>query len=130
MLVYAAMLQCTDPVLTIAAALGHGRSVFMSPADARAEADAARARIAGPSAANKSDHVATVYAFNEFRRRRGAGGAGAARRWCGEAFVSFDAMEAIQSGRADYANCLAELGFVTPGAHCFSIFMFCMLPQC
>ena len=31
MLVYAAMLQCTDPVLTIAAALGHGRPVFVSP---------------------------------------------------------------------------------------------------
>lgn len=39
-------------------------------------------------------------------------GYGAARRWCGESFVSFDAMEAIQGGRADFAARLAELGFV------------------
>ncbi|KAF5825923.1 P-loop containing nucleoside triphosphate hydrolase protein, partial [Dunaliella salina] len=31
MLVYGAMLACLDPVLTIAAAMAHGRPVFMSP---------------------------------------------------------------------------------------------------
>ena len=115
------MLQCTDPVLTIAAALGYGRPVFLSPAQARAEADAARTAIiegaaGGRTLAAKSDHVAVVYAFNEFRRRRREEGFSAARRWCGDMFVSFEAMDAIQSGRADYANCLAELGFVSDGA--------------
>ena len=86
----------------------------------RAEADAARARICGPTRAAKSDHVATVYAFNEFRRVRGDRGLRGARHWCGDNFVSFDAMEAIAAGRGEYANCLAELNFVTHG----------MLPCC
>jgi HrpA-like RNA helicase len=116
MLVYAAMLQCTDPLLTIAAALGYGRPVFLSPLHARAEANAARARIAGPTNAAKSDHVALVYAFNQFRRKHLTDGASAARRWCIESFVSFDAMDAVQNSRADFANCLAELGFITLGA--------------
>ena len=32
MLVYSAMLGCLDPVLTVAAALAHGRPVFLSTA--------------------------------------------------------------------------------------------------
>lgn len=117
MLVYAAMLQCTDPLLTIAAALGHGRPVFLSPPAARAEAEAARARIAGPTRAAKSDHVAIVYAFNQYRRARLDGGYRAARQWCVESFVSAEAMDAVHSGRADYASTLAELGFVDRGVH-------------
>ncbi len=37
MLVFGALLRCTSPVLTIAAAMGHGRQVFFSPADKRQE---------------------------------------------------------------------------------------------
>ena len=37
MLVYGAMLQCLDPVLTIAAAQGFGKPVFWSPLDKREE---------------------------------------------------------------------------------------------
>ena len=86
MLVYAAMLQCTDPLLTVAAALSHGRPVFMAPPAARDEAKAAHARIAGPTNGAKSDHVATVFAFNTFRQKRRQAGHAAARRWCVDNF--------------------------------------------
>jgi hypothetical protein len=38
MLVHGALLRCAAPVLTIAAALGHGRPVFYSPPDRRRDA--------------------------------------------------------------------------------------------
>lgn len=38
MLVHGALLRCAGPVLTIAAAMGHGRPVFFAPADKRGEA--------------------------------------------------------------------------------------------
>ena len=37
MLVFGALLHCASPVLTIAAAMGHGRQIFYSPADKRQE---------------------------------------------------------------------------------------------
>ena len=37
MLVYACMLHCVSPVLTIAAAMAYGRPMFVAPADKRAE---------------------------------------------------------------------------------------------
>ena len=35
MLVFGALLRCASPVLTVAAAMGHGRQIFFSPADKR-----------------------------------------------------------------------------------------------
>ncbi len=64
MLILGALLRCVDPVLTIAAALGHGRSVFYSPPDQRQEAEAARKSVTGSVVASKSDHLAIVAAFN------------------------------------------------------------------
>ena len=37
MLVFGALLRCASPVLTVAAAMGHGRQIFFSPADKRQE---------------------------------------------------------------------------------------------
>lgn len=37
MLVYACMLHCVSPVLTIAAAMAYGRPMFVAPSDKRAE---------------------------------------------------------------------------------------------
>ena len=40
MLVFGALLRCASPVLTVAAAMGHGRQIFFSPADKRQESQA------------------------------------------------------------------------------------------
>jgi len=56
--------RCVSPVLIVVAAMTHGRSVFVSPPDKRAEAAAARAQITANSTAAKSDHLAIIAAFN------------------------------------------------------------------
>ena len=38
MLIFGALLRCASPVLTMAAAMGHGRQIFYSPPDKRQEA--------------------------------------------------------------------------------------------
>lgn len=56
--------RCVSPVLIVVAAMTHGRSVFVSPPDKRAEAAAAHAQITANSTAAKSDHLAIIAAFN------------------------------------------------------------------
>lgn len=56
--------RCVSPVLIVVAAMTHGRSVFVSPPDKRAEAAAARAQLTANSTAAKSDHLAIIAAFN------------------------------------------------------------------
>eukprot|EP00892_Ulva_mutabilis_P005050 jgi/Ulvmu1/2917/UM148_0001.1 len=112
MLIYAAILRCTDPVLTVAAAIGHGRPVFLSPESARAEANAARKTIIGDSLAAKSDHISTVHAFAAFLQARAELGDRGAQQWCRDSFVSYDAMVAIHDGRCELVKSLLEVGFV------------------
>jgi HrpA-like RNA helicase len=38
MLIHGALLRCTSPILTIAAAMAHNRSIFFSPPDKRQDA--------------------------------------------------------------------------------------------
>ena len=75
MLVYGAMLGCLDPVLTVAAALAHGRPVFLStPPDMQADLERSRAPILTPAVAARSDHVALVAAFNGWAKAKSKGG--------------------------------------------------------
>lgn len=115
MLIYAAILQCTDPVLTVAAAVSYGRTVFLSPESARAEANAARKEIIGESLAAKSDHLATVHAFASFLQARADLGDRGAQQWCRDSFLSYDAMLGIRDGRCELVNSLLETGFVNQG---------------
>ena len=56
--------RCVSPTLIVVAAMTHGRSVFLSSPDKRAEAMAAHAQITANSRAGKSDHLAIIAAFN------------------------------------------------------------------
>jgi ATP-dependent RNA helicase DHX57 len=126
MLVFGAMLRCLDPVLTVAAAQAHGRPAFFSPPDKRAEAEAARAALTRDVAASKSDHLATVAAYNEWRAAVARGGRAAGSALCARSFLSEQVMEGIHQGRRQYADILTELGFVPRGysaaaaAHAYS----------
>ena len=58
--------RCVSPILTVVAAMTHGRSVFVSPPDKREEANLARANLIANSTAGKSDHLAIIAAFNGY----------------------------------------------------------------
>lgn len=121
MLIFGAMLRCLDPVLTVAALQGHGRPAFFSPPDRREEASAAKSKLVSSVAASKSDHLAAVAAYNGWRAAVAKGGRSAASDFCSRFFISDQAMDGIHSGRRQYAEILADLGFVPsdyPAAAC------------
>ena len=68
MLIYGAMLRCVDSVLTLASALGHGKSLFVAPQEKREEANAARQEIYQPYTNAKSDHMAIIAAVQAFQQ--------------------------------------------------------------
>ena len=121
MLIYGAILRCVDPVLTIVAAQAFGKSVFWSTQDTRQEADAMRSQLvssmtgesSSSSTSTKSDHIATIAAFNGWRRAVQKSGRKEGSRYCTEYFVSEQAMEAIRQGRRQFAQILADLGFIS-----------------
>lgn len=112
MLIYGALLRCMDPILTITAALSHGRQIFFSPVDRRQEAEDARKSLLGSSASSKSDHLAIVSAYNGWRASFKKGGRVEASKFCGKYFLSEQSMDAIHIGRKQYADILADLGFL------------------
>ncbi|KAL4527192.1 hypothetical protein Ndes2526B_g09099 [Nannochloris sp. 'desiccata'] len=111
MLIFGAVLRCLDPILTVAAAQGHGRSVFFSPPDKREEAESAKRALVEHVASSKSDHLAVVAAYNGWRATLAKSGRSAASQYCNKSYVSDQAMDAIHAGRRQYAEILADLGF-------------------
>lgn len=77
-LIFGALLGCLDAALTVAAALGYGKGVFVAPMERRNEANAAKAALAGQS---RSDHMAVVEAFRAWSEAK-AGGRAAASQLC------------------------------------------------
>ena len=129
MLIFGAILRCVDPVLTIVAAQAYGKSVwYWSTQDGRQEAEGRRAKLVSSltgksssyspssysSSSTKSDHIATIAAFNGWRLEHQRSGHKAARRYAEEYFISVPAMEAIGQGRRQFAQILADLGFISP----------------
>lgn len=125
-LVYACLLQCVGPVLTVAAALGTGRPLFSShpPGDLREEADRAKRKIAKSAISSRSDHLALVQAFNAWDGVCGGEDCGgssssssssrrrAGKDFAADNFLSEGALEATRSARADLARTLSELGLL------------------
>lgn len=111
MVIYGAMLRCLDPILTVAAVLSYGKSIFFEPPDKRAEVAAIRKRFSGTS---KSDHIAVVAAYEGYAQARRKGGRTAAGIFASDNFLSEQALDAVRASRADFARTLAEMGFVEP----------------
>jgi len=110
LLIYGVMLRCTDPILTIAASMS-GKPPFISPQEERTEADAAHSKFHAKS--HKSDHLMAVTAFNVWQTVIQEHGYGKAREYCRENYLSFSALEGIESLRIDYARVLLEFGFIS-----------------
>ena len=91
MLLFACMLRCLHPVLVIAAGLSV-RSPWLTPFDKRDASTQARRTFA---AATRSDHLALLRAYEGYRRALGRG-AGAAKLYCAENFLSPTALQQME----------------------------------
>ncbi|CAN0120251.1 unnamed protein product, partial [Hapterophycus canaliculatus] len=108
LLIIAAVLQCLDPILTIAAALSD-KAPFQRPFGEQARADKARQNFAQ----NKSDHLAIVEAFGAWRNKRRSASYGDVRKWCRDNFLSQPTLERLDSLREQFRQQLAEVGFAS-----------------
>jgi len=113
MLLFAALFQCLDPALTVAAAAA-ARSPFLTPMEpgARRAADAQRKAFAD-AAGGGSDHLACVAAYAAWEAARGRGG-GAERQLCAAGHLSPGALTMLQGLRGQLAGALQQLG-IAPG---------------
>lgn len=108
MLIYGAMVGCLGPSLTIAAA-SQGRGIFSAKPDLRERASAAKLAFSG---ASKSDHLATVSAFEGWRAAVRTGGRIAERAFCNKHALNVMALRDLERARQDMAENLCELGFI------------------
>ena len=107
MLIMGCLMQCLDPVLTVAACFS-SRDIFYSPLAMRAEQREAR-----QSLSESSDLMASIRAYNTFHDLSEQQGWGAAKDWAFENFVSISAMTSIQSIRSQLLSELIRIGFVS-----------------
>lgn len=108
MIIHGALLQCIDPVLTMAACLA-SRSPFLAAVDFRTEVENMRRAFAGETL---SDQLASWFAYNKWATAVQQKGAGAARKVCQDCFLSPAALQQIQSTKRQYERYLVEAGFI------------------
>ena len=109
MLIFGAILGVTEPVLTMAAAMGF-RSPFMAPIDKREEADKVRKAMG----LMHSDHLTTLRAFDGWQAAK-ALGRREASSYCQQNFLSRNTLEMIEEMREQFRTLLAAIGFIPAG---------------
>ncbi|KAF2398825.1 P-loop containing nucleoside triphosphate hydrolase protein [Trichodelitschia bisporula] len=110
LLVYGATFACLEACLTIAAVLTM-RPPFVSPQAKREESKAARLAFGQ----GHGDAIADLRAFEAWSAMRARAGFREVRTWCEANFLSFSALNDINSTRAQYVNALKEIGFLRLG---------------
>ncbi|KDQ31208.1 hypothetical protein PLEOSDRAFT_23490 [Pleurotus ostreatus PC15] len=108
MLILGTIFRCLDPILSIVAMLS-SKSLFLSPAEQREEANRARAKFVTGS----SDLLTDVTAYNEVVGLRKAGKPQSQiKRYCEENFLSPTTVRDITTVRHELIATLADIGFV------------------
>ncbi len=108
LMVYGAIFGCLDECVTIAAILST-RSPFLSPAEKRDEAKAARMRFARGDGDLLTD-LRAVQEWDGMMADRGANPPRRVRQWCDENFLSFPTLSDIASTRSQFYTSLSEMG--------------------
>eukprot|EP00051_Salpingoeca_urceolata_P013946 m.176717 g.176717 ORF g.176717 m.176717 type:complete len:1482 (-) comp17950_c0_seq3:91-4536(-) len=106
LLIFGAMLQCLDPVLSMACCLSY-KSPFVSPMDKREEARAARAQFSTA----KSDILTVLTAFNKWQEVASSGGYRQEREWCDINFLNRQTLREVDDLRQQYFTILTDQGF-------------------
>ncbi|KAL8056715.1 hypothetical protein ABFX02_04G137100 [Erythranthe guttata] len=111
MLIYGAMFNCLDPMLTIVAGLSV-RDPFLMPFDKKDLAESAKAQFSGREF---SDHVALYRAFEGWREaeRKQSG-----YEYCWRNFLSTQTLRAIDSLKKQFLYLLKDIGLVETVDNC------------
>jgi len=104
--------EATDMALTAAAAFAC-RSPFLSPPDAREDAERCKATFADRGEAGPSDHIAILNAYWEFNKRGGIEKMDFAR----ENFLGIKTLREMGDLKRQLLQMLSEANFVPPGLH-------------
>ncbi|KAH8419691.1 hypothetical protein KR009_001107 [Drosophila setifemur] len=107
LMLYGAIFQCLDSVLTIAACLSN-KSPFVSPMNKRTEADKCKRMFA----LGNSDHLTVLNAYRKWLEVAKRGHYGATRNYASEHFLSMNTLETIADLKYQYLELLVSIGFV------------------
>ncbi|EDW62832.1 putative ATP-dependent RNA helicase DHX57 [Drosophila virilis] len=107
LMLYGAIFQCLDSVLTIAACLSN-KSPFVSPLNKRVEADKRKRQFA----LDHSDHLTVLNAYRKWLAVAKRGHYGASRNYASENFLSINTLETIADLKYQYLELLVSIGFV------------------
>ncbi|XP_017146133.1 putative ATP-dependent RNA helicase DHX57 [Drosophila miranda] len=107
LMLYGAIFQCLDSVLTIAACLSN-KSPFVSPLNKRVEADKCKRLFA----LGNSDHLTVLQAYRKWLEVAKRGNYAASRNYASEHFLSLNTLETIADLKYQYLELLVSIGFV------------------
>ncbi|KAH8245590.1 hypothetical protein KR032_012249 [Drosophila birchii] len=107
LMLYGAIFQCLDSVLTIAACLSN-KSPFVSPMNKRTEADKCKRMFA----LGNSDHLTVLNAYRKWLDVARRGNFAASRNYASEHFLSLNTLETIADLKYQYLELLVSIGFV------------------
>jgi ATP-dependent RNA helicase DHX36 len=108
MILYGAIFQCLDPILTIAACLSY-RDPFILPLEfEKAKANSLKYTLANSS---YSDMITLLNAYNGFQHALSKS-TGAAHDYCRYYYIAYNTMQMITELRQQYLEILIEAGFV------------------
>ena len=108
LLIVGALLNCIEPILTIAASLG-GKNPFVLSPNKRDQARAAHRRF---KIEKFSDHLAIVSAYTQWRSVKECEGREAACAFCFENYLSTSALGEIHILREHFRRYFVESGFL------------------
>ncbi|EDW45762.1 GM11277 [Drosophila sechellia] len=107
LMLYGAIFQCLDSVLTIAACLSN-KSPFVSPLNKRTEANKCKRMFA----LGNSDHLTVLNAYRKWLDVARRGNYAASRNYASEHFLSLNTLETIADLKYQYLELLVSIGFV------------------
>ncbi|XP_039498488.1 putative ATP-dependent RNA helicase DHX57 [Drosophila santomea] len=107
LMLYGAIFQCLDSVLTIAACLSN-KSPFVSPLNKRTEADKCKRMFS----LGNSDHLTVLNAYRKWLDVARRGNYAASRNYASEHFLSLNTLETIADLKYQYLELLVSIGFV------------------
>jgi ATP-dependent RNA helicase DHX57 len=106
LLLFGAIFQCLDSILTICACLSH-KSPFVSPFTKRKEADARKKQFA----VGNSDHLTVLNAYQKWREASKRS-VYAGQVYADENYLSIKTLETIGEMKMQFLKLLIEIGFV------------------